>query len=137
VAAGDLGVDFLAISAQKWLVGPEGMGALYVAPAVLDRARRTFAGWFSYQDGDAIRGSLVHPDARRFEASNYHRPSVVGLARSCSWLSMYVGLDWVYRRGTALARRAAELLSAIPGVELVTPVERMATLVSFRIAGWP
>jgi L-cysteine/cystine lyase len=136
VAVGDLGADFLAVSGQKWLLGPEGMGALYVGPGALDRARRTFGGWFSYEDGDALPDGPLFSDARRFEASNYHRPSVVGLARSCSWLSMYVGLDWVFRRGVALARRATELLGSIPGVELVTPVEQMATLVSFRIAGW-
>ena len=26
---------------------------------------------------------------------------------------------------------------SIPGVEVVTPIERMGSLVSFRIAGWP
>ena len=29
---------------------------------------------------------------------------------------MYVGLDWIYARGAATARRAAERLAAIPGV---------------------
>jgi selenocysteine lyase/cysteine desulfurase len=48
-----------------------------------------------------------------------------------------VGLDWIHRRGQALARAAAGRLAAIPGVEVVTPRERMATLVTFRIVGWP
>jgi L-cysteine/cystine lyase len=61
---------------------------------------------------------------------------VLGAARSVSWLTMYVGLDWIYSRGTALARRAAERLAGIRGVEIVTPIDRMATLVSFRIVGW-
>jgi selenocysteine lyase/cysteine desulfurase len=59
------------------------------------------------------------------------------MARSIGWLSMYVGLDWIHRRGSALARRAAERLARIPGVEVITPRERMATLVTFRIPGWP
>ena len=59
------------------------------------------------------------------------------MARSLAWLSMYVGLDWVYERGTRLARATAARLAAIPGVTVVTPAERMATLVTFRIAGWP
>jgi selenocysteine lyase/cysteine desulfurase len=77
------------------------------------------------------------PDARRFESSNFHSPSIVGMARSIGWLSMFVGLDWVYQRGAAMARLAFDRLAAIEGVELVTPRERMATLVTFRIAGWP
>lgn len=35
-----------------------------------------------------------------------------------------------------MARSAADALTAIPGVELVTPRDRMATLVTFRIRGW-
>jgi selenocysteine lyase/cysteine desulfurase len=50
---------------------------------------------------------------------------------------MYVGLDFVHRRGTALAAAAATRLGAIPGVTVLTPAHAMATLVTFRIAGWP
>ncbi len=132
-----VGADFYAVAAQKWLLGPDGMGALYCAPSVLDRARQTLAGWYSYEATDGRGTARLWPTARRFEATNYHRASIVGMARSCGWLSMYVGLDWIHRRGMGLARRAADLLGAVPGVELVTPVHQMATLVSFRIAGWP
>ena len=75
------------------------MGALYVAPAVLERALRTFAGDYSYASHDLAGSATVQPDARRFEVAGYHPPSVVGMARSVAWLSMYVGLDWVHRRG--------------------------------------
>src|SRR5262249_23499557 len=40
----ELDVDFLALPAQKWLLGPEGMGALYVAARLGDRVQPTFAG---------------------------------------------------------------------------------------------
>jgi selenocysteine lyase/cysteine desulfurase len=76
------------------------------------------------------------PDARRFETAGFHKPSIVGLARSAGWLSMYVGLPWAYVRAARLARNAADRLAAMPGVALVTPRERMATLVSFQVAGW-
>jgi len=62
---------------------------------------------------------------------------VVGMGRSIGWLSMYVGLDWIHRRGAALARAASDRLARIPGVEVITPRDRMATLVTFRIGGWP
>jgi selenocysteine lyase/cysteine desulfurase len=58
------------------------------------------------------------------------------MARSIGWLSMFVGLDWMYERGTRLARSMVDRLAAIPGVEVITPPDRMATLVSFRIRGW-
>jgi L-cysteine/cystine lyase len=133
----ELGADFYAISAQKWLLGPEGMGALAVSSAAIADARPTFAGWFAFETINGTGDAAFRPDARRFEGTNFHRPSVTGMARSLGWLSMYVGLDWVHERGVALARRAAERLAPIPGVELLTPLDRMATLISFRIAGWP
>jgi len=137
VDLGALGVDFYALPAQKWLLGPEGMAALYVAPFALERASLGFSGYLSFASHDLIGGSVRQPDARRFEIAGFHRPSVVGMARSIAWLSMYVGWDWIHARGVALARAAADRIGAIPGVVLVTPTERMANLVSFRIPGWP
>jgi L-cysteine/cystine lyase len=133
----ELGADLYAVPAQKWLLGPEGMGALVAAPTALDRLVPAGAGWFSFEQGDSEGHAAWWTDARRFEASNYHRPSIVGMARSLGWLSMYVGLDYVYRTGLARARAMSLRLAAIDGVTVVTPAERMATLVTFRIAGWP
>ena len=136
VDVGALGVDWYAVAGQKWLLGPEGSGAAWVSPALLERARRTYAGDTAQERHDSAGVWVPQPDARRFQVAGYHRPSVVGLARSVGWLAMFVGLEFVHRRGAALARRTAEALAALPGVELVTPREAMATLVSFRIRGW-
>jgi L-cysteine/cystine lyase len=130
------GADVYAIPAQKWLLGPEGMGAVAISPGVRDRLAPSWGGHFTFETVSGTGDAAWWPDARRFEASNYHRPSIVGMARSIGWLGMFVGLDWIYARGTAMARHAADRLAAIDGVELVTPRDRMATLVTFRIAGW-
>jgi len=130
------GADVYAISAQKWLLGPEGMGAVAITPAARERLAPSWGGHFTFEDVDSTGTARRWADARRFESSNFHRPSIVGMARSIGWLSMFVGLDWVYERGAAMARLAADRLAAIDGVELVTPRDRMASLVSFRIAGW-
>ena len=131
------GADFYAIPAHKWLLGPEGMGALVVAPDNIERYYPSAAGAYSFQTFDPRGPVTFWSDARRFDGGGYHRPSVVGMARSIGWLSMYVGLDWIHGRGRALAQQAAARLARIPGVEVITPRERMATLVTFRIAGWP
>ena len=131
------GADLYAVSAQKWLLGPEGMGAVAVAPGARDRLRPAFGGHFTFETVDSAGVAVRWPDARKFETSNFHRPSIVGMARSIGWLSMFVGLDWVYARGAAMARFAADRLAAIDGVTLITPRDHMATLVTFRIPGWP
>jgi L-cysteine/cystine lyase len=132
----ELGADLYAVPAQKWLLGPEGMGALVAAPTALDRLVPAGAGWFSFEHGDSAGDATWWPDARRFEASNYHRPSIVGMSRSLGWLSMYVGLDYVHRTGMMRARAMAHRLAGIEGVTVLTPTDRMATLVTFRIVGW-
>ena len=133
----DLGADAYAVPAQKWLLGPEGMGALVVDRAAIDRLTPALGGWYSFERSDSTGDAVWWTDARRFEASGYHRPSVVGMARSIGWLSMYVGLDFVHRRGSAMAAAAATRLAAIRGVTVLTPLDRMATLVTFRMGGWP
>jgi L-cysteine/cystine lyase len=133
-----LGADLYAIAGQKWLLGPEGTGALYAAPAALERLRMTYASFWSYEQQDLAGVARPWPSARRFEGtSGVNHGLIVGLARSCGWLSMYVGLGWALERGPALARQTAERLARIPGVSLVTPLEAMAGLVTFRVAGWP
>jgi L-cysteine/cystine lyase len=132
----EIGADFYALPAQKWLLGPSGMGALVVNPSLIQRIVPALGGSLSFERVDAAGDAVWWSDARRFESSGYHRPSVVGMARSIGWLSMFVGLDYVLRRGPAMAQGAARRLAAIVGVTVLTPHDRMATLVTFRIAGW-
>ena len=136
-AVGDLGVELYSIPGQKWLLGPEGTGAVWVRRDYIPKARLTFGGHFAFESYDSRGSAKLFDDARRFEATPFHRPSVVGLARAIGWLTMYVGLDYVYRHGGEMAHYAADRLAEIDGVTLLTPRDRMANLVSFRIAGWP
>ena len=135
VNVADLGVDFFAIPGQKWLLGPEGTGALWAARDVIPKARVSNASWFTYERIEPTV-AVPHPDARRFEDSGHYRPGITGFARSCGWLSMYVGLPWIHERGQSMARAAVDRFAAIPGVEMLTPRDRMGTLVTFRIGGW-
>jgi L-cysteine/cystine lyase len=135
VTVAELGVDFYAIPGQKWLLGPEGTGALWCSPEVAAASHPSNANHFTFEELAPDHGT-PWPDARRFDDTGHYRPGVTGLARSCGWLSMYVGLPWIHERGRAMARRAAERLEAIEGVSVLTPLDRMATLVTLRIGGW-
>ena len=136
VLVDEIGADYYAVSGQKWLLGPEGTGALAVRRGVLGAALPPVGGFLAASTPYAVGRAALWPDARRFETAGFHKPSVVGLARSAGWLGMFVGLPWAHARAARLARDAAERLAATPGVALVTPPARMATLVSFRVAGW-
>ena len=132
----DLGAEFYAVPGQKWLLGPEGTGALIVRRDVAAASLPAGRGYFSAAPYHGGRDDLW-PDARRFEAAGFHAPSLVGLARSAGWLAMHVGLPWAHARAARLAHGAAVRLQGMPGVAVVTPPDRMATLVTFRLPGWP
>lgn len=136
VAVHDLGAQMYSVPAQKWLLGPEGMGALWVDREFLPRAASTFNSFLSWASYDSRGGYVPQPDARRFQVSNFHRPSVVGMARAIGWLTMFVGLEFVHRRIAEMAGRTHGALSAIERVQVLTPSDRMAGLVTFRIEGW-
>ena len=132
----ELGVDAYAMPAQKWLLGPEGMGALWVRRELADATIPMAAGYLSYRSF-SFDAPVLHAGARRFEATDFHRPSVVGFARSLGWLSMSVGVTWAQERAVRLAGAMADRLASIPGVSVVTPRPAAGTLVSFRVDGWP
>ena len=121
---GALGADLIVARTDTWLLGPQGLAVIGGRREILAQVVPfDDAGWGA-DSGDA-HGRV-----------DFHLPSVVGLARSSGWLSMYVGLEWIETRGRALASAAMERLSAIPGVAVVTPDDALATIVVFRIAGW-
>jgi L-cysteine/cystine lyase len=131
-----IGAEFYAVPGQKWLLGPEGTGALAVSREALGWAEPSFAGFFSSATPYAVGREHIWADARRFESAGFHKPSIVALARSVGWLSMYVGLPWAHARAGALARDAVDRLARIPGVTVATPRAGAATLVTFSIHGW-
>lgn len=135
VVLDEVDADAYAIPAQKWLLGPEGMGALWVRRAFAEGAVPANAGHLSYEAFD-LAAPRLHAGARRFEATGFHRPSVIGFARSLGWLSMYVGLPWAQARALSLSAGLAERLASIPGVALLSPRPTRATLITFRIDGW-
>jgi selenocysteine lyase/cysteine desulfurase len=120
-----LGADVLVVRSEAFLLGPEGL-AIVAAP------RDVVAASLASHPG---RGSGA-ADTLETSGVGFHLPSVVGLGRSCGWLSMYVGLEWIHRRGVELAAAAADRLRSMPGVQLLTPPDAMATVLSFRITGW-
>jgi len=136
LAVDEIDADFYALSGQKWLLGPEGTGALAVGRSVVSSVLPSVGGFFAASTPYAMGREALWPDARRFETAGLHKPSIVGLARSAGWISMFAGLPWAHERAARLAAGAADRLAVTPGVTLVTPRARMATLVSFRVAGW-
>jgi L-cysteine/cystine lyase len=135
VDATGLGADFVAIATDRWLLGPEDTGGMWIGPRPRTAGRAVFAASDAFETlhGDVAR---PWPDARRFEPGGLPRTAVLGLARSIGWLEMFVGLDWAIERGQRLARRLHDALTAAEGVEVLTPRDALATVVVFRLGSW-
>ena len=131
-----LGADFVAIAGDRWLLGPENTGGLWVGPRPRADGNAGFPGTGAFEtlQRDVAR---PWPDARRFEPTGLARTQVLGLARSVGWLEMFVGLDWALERGQRLARHLHSALAAADGVEILTPTGLLATTIVFRLISWP
>ena len=116
------GVDFLTISGQKWLCGPDSTGALVVRdPERLAAASPSYFAQTSYEPDGSF---TPHSGARRFESSWWSAGVLRGMLAA-----LELRPDWAYDRAVEAAARCRELLA--PHVELVTP-KVAATLVAFR-----
>ena len=94
------GADFYAISGQKWLLGPNGTGALWVHPRHHDRLRPALPSYLTYADG--IVGNM-RPGAARFDPGTLDLASLAGLAAAVAWVD---GLEGGWPAWLALAARA-------------------------------
>jgi len=106
--AAGLGVDAVALASHKWLLGPEGVGLLYVADRVVERFRSTRQGWRSVA-GKLDWGEIDPTPAEgalRFEAGTLNAYGIHALGASLELL-LGAGMDGVEERVLALADRAA------------------------------
>ena len=92
------GVDFCAMPMQKWLCGPEGIGALYV--------RRESAGILSAEPRDRVIHGLG---------------ILAASAEHLRWLRLTLGWEWVYQRTAELAAYARTAVKAADFATLITP----------------
>jgi L-cysteine/cystine lyase len=100
-----LSIDFCAFPLQKWLCGPEGIGALYVRRDTVDGLGRDRLA--------ASRGLLE------------------GTAAHLEWMRDAIGWPWILERTQFLAAKLRAAIAATEGIRLVTP-EQHAGLISFE-----
>jgi L-cysteine/cystine lyase len=120
------GFDFVTISGQKWLCGPESTGALVVAdPERLRVARPSYFSQTSYEPDGSFE---PRPGARRFD------PHWVPVAFMSGLLAaLGTRPDWAFERARTMSQRCRDRLLRA-GHDVVTPAES-ATLVSWRPGG--
>ena len=133
----DLDCDFYSIPGQKWLLGPDGLGALYVRNDMIPRVDPTHV---------ASRAVVSADDPYRFEPD----PNTIdkflitstSVALQAGWLEAIgfiqdIGVEQIERRNIDLATALKDALAETPNVKVLSPMERQSSsgLVSFAIDG--
>jgi len=131
--------DAVVADGHKWLLGPEGIAVLYVAPALRPRLRLRQFGWhMTAHPGDFDRRDWTPSStATCFEPGSPNLLGIHALEASLSLLQE-VGLDVV---ATAIEERVSHLIALIDqaGFEILTPriPSRRAGILTFRIPDTP
>ncbi|HET7743544.1 MAG TPA: aminotransferase class V-fold PLP-dependent enzyme [Gaiellaceae bacterium] len=120
------GLDFLTISGQKWLCGPDPTGGLVVSDP--ERVRVARPSYFSRQANEPDGSFTPWPGARRLEPGWLSTGALAGLLAA-----LEVRPSWRFERAAEAAERCRALL-ADAGEDVVVPEDR-ATLVSWRPQG--
>ncbi len=134
LAVDDLNADLLATSGHKGLLGPLGVGLLYIKPGVEKQLVSLRQGGTGTQsEADRQPEALPH----KYEAGSMNVPGILGLSAGIGFL-LERGLDRVREHSRQLTEQLLSGLAAIRGVRLYGP--RNATqrvgLVSFSIEGY-
>ena len=131
------GVDFAMADAHKWMVGPSGVGVLYVRPERLSLLRPLEPGWASvaHREEWDNRDLVWAPDARRLEGGSANVTGIHAMGASIDLL-LEAGVDRVWSYVSALCDRLRGGLAAAGATVLSdgSPEGRSA-IVSFEVAG--
>lgn len=75
-----LGIDVLAVSAHKWMLGPKGIGFIHLSQRAMQRLAPSTVGWLSVEDPFAFdHEPVLAGDGRRFESGTENTAGIAGL----------------------------------------------------------
>jgi L-cysteine/cystine lyase len=130
VDAHDLGCDFYTVSAQKWLLGPDVTGALFVKPERVEELRMAMPSYAAWDFGDDYTYT-PRADAARFDPGWIAAASGDGLLASLAFAEE--AGDERYEHAAAMAAHLRHMLDAA-GCEVITEPGQ-ATLVTWKADG--
>ena len=132
----EMGCDFYAIPGHKWVLGPDGVGALYIKRDLIPQVEPMKSGGASASynlDGNFTPNS---DQIRKFELTTTSGPLWAGLVAAIEFLQG-IGQQAIEARTLSLAEEMRRHLAAIDGVSLLSPDggPLASGLVTFAIQG--
>jgi len=126
------GIDFLAFSGHKGLLGPTGTGGFYIRDKLVKLVEPLkFGGTGIVSPGEIFLDRLPH----KYEVGTQNSWGIAGLLAGAEYVREKT-VEFVHRRIGELTRRAVAGLARIDGVTLyLPPPELHHGIVSFNLAG--
>jgi selenocysteine lyase/cysteine desulfurase len=127
-----LDVDFFVTGTLKYLLGPPGLGFLYVRRELTESLNPTMTSWMAQREVFAFRTKCLDPspDARRFEGGSPPIPNIYQ-ARPAINLLMNIGMENVAAQIERLTRAFLEGVKTLR-IETKTPASSVGPLVVLR-----
>jgi L-cysteine/cystine lyase len=131
----ELDIDFYAFTGHKWLCGPDGVGGLYVRPALHKLLQPTFIGWRGIRtDGVGCPIGWMQ-DGKKFEIATSGFPLYRGLQAAIETHTQWGSAVQRYQRICMLSQRLWQHLQNIPQIKTLRTTPPASGLVSFQIEG--
>ena len=131
------GFDFYSIPGQKWLLGYEGSGALYIRREHLERIHPAHTGGRGIaRPADAHNFQPVADSMEKFLGGSVSVPVQAAFLEATKFIEE-AGIGNIEARNLDLAESAKAKLSEVPGVTVLSPSERRDSsgLVTFAVEG--
>ncbi|HIC15570.1 MAG TPA: aminotransferase class V-fold PLP-dependent enzyme [Gemmatimonadetes bacterium] len=133
----DLDCDFYSIPGQKWLLGPEGVGALYIRQDLISQVQPTFvAGRSSLSPGNPYGFEPNVESMDKFLLTSTSVALQAGALEAIRFVND-PGVAAIEERGLDLSTILKQALVDVPGINLLSPMDRQDStgLVSLTVDG--
>ncbi|MBI4216781.1 MAG: aminotransferase class V-fold PLP-dependent enzyme [Chloroflexi bacterium] len=133
----ELGCDYYALPGHKWLLGPDGTGALFVRRDLIPQLQPPKVGGRAAAAYDFLGHMTPNTqEITKFELTTTSGPLWAGMVAAIEFLQN-LGTENTWKRVRALSELAVAKLAEAPGVSIVSPRHpKLATgLVTFALEG--
>jgi selenocysteine lyase/cysteine desulfurase len=130
-----LGVDVLAVSAHKWMLGPLGIGFAHLSERAMAELHPSTVGWLSAAEPFAFdHEPRLAEDGRRFESGTENMAGIAGLRQAVAQV-LELGREAVERQVIDRTEELAAMLTELGWRSLRGPDERRWSGLLFATSG--
>jgi L-cysteine/cystine lyase len=133
----ELGADFYSISGQKWLLGPQGTGAMYFNRDHMDKIEPLFTTHNLVNNRALATEVQSQATLNRYRVASQSPALLVGFAKAVATLQE-IGVSTIEAHSLEMAADLRGAVSSIPGVAITGPRDSDVAcgLVALSIKGW-